>query len=251
MANAPAKSRKKPSPKAEVPHSPFKSPGDPNVRLTLTGMCSTAQDLEEDPSSATSQAVANGGTSVEEWHRLCPIGTLHGGNLLLCNHEWHEHNPRCWICKGATDDLDPFRRNCVDVEACAERSHARLTDDPRFERYRQYHEVAKIEQGLAPKERKPTADRPTSGRCEHCGEPTKGGKFVVGHDAKLKGILLKDGLEGSHEAVAELMARGPAWFKKPERFDPGVVRQADELIQSIPTHEFLAQRVAQRQEAAQ
>lgn len=31
--------------------------------------------------------------------------------------------------------------------------------------------------------------RPSSGACEHCGLPTKGGRFTPGHDAKLKGDL--------------------------------------------------------------
>lgn len=108
--------------------------------------------------------------------------------------------------------------------------------------------VRLIGRSVAVAEKRARAKRPIEGRCQHCGEPTKGGLFAAGHDAKLKGELIRAGLEGDHEAVAEMMARGPAWFKKPERFDPNVVRRADEIIQSTPTHEFLARRVAQRLE---
>jgi hypothetical protein len=44
----------------------------------------------------------------------------------------------------------------------------------------------------------------TGGRCEHCGEPTKGGRFIPGHDAKLKGELVR---EGTIEAWAEQIIR--------------------------------------------
>lgn len=49
--------------------------------------------------------------------------------------------------------------------------------------------------------------KPTSGRCEHCGDPTKGGRFVAGHDAKLKGLLKKQAELGQLDAIVELLAR--------------------------------------------
>jgi hypothetical protein len=56
--------------------------------------------------------------------------------------------------------------------------------------------------------RKPRARKAGSGICEHCGQPTKGGRFIPGHDAKLKAILERD---TSDEAMAERVLRG--WIK--------------------------------------
>jgi len=57
-----------------------------------------------------------------------------------------------------------------------------------------------------PRVRKAKAGASTTGnRCEHCGEPTKGGRFIPGHDAKLKGDLIR---EATDEATAERVVRG-------------------------------------------
>ena len=57
--------------------------------------------------------------------------------------------------------------------------------------------------------------KPTEGKCEHCGEPTKGGRFVAGHDAKLKGDLLRAAQQGDIEAYTEMLQRG--WSKDGHR----------------------------------
>ncbi len=232
--------------------SPFQSAGPehPDVRYTLTAICNTAQDIAD----GTINVDVVDGKTADEWHAICPVATLHGGRLTICNHEWHVAYPRCWICKtfgGGEIDLDPVRRCCQDREACADRANARLHDDPRFERYRQYAEMAALDENGEPKpkrERKPAADRPTSGRCQHCGEPTKGGKFVAGHDAKLKGDLMR--LVNDHqdpEALAELMLRPSGWYKSERlKVDPGTQTQADEIVQKVETETYLAERSAER-----
>lgn len=49
--------------------------------------------------------------------------------------------------------------------------------------------------------------KPGTGRCHHCGQPTKGGKFIPGHDAKLKAELQKD---FAPESFVEARMRG--WY---------------------------------------
>jgi hypothetical protein len=61
--------------------------------------------------------------------------------------------------------------------------------------------------------RTPTASR-KAGRCECCGEPTKGGRFRMGHDARLTSMLLKAARTGDDESLQELATRWPA--KVPE-----------------------------------
>lgn len=223
-------------------------PRPPGVFTTLTAFCSNAEDAEA--------GILNGDPEV--LHQACPIGThqaaytrLDGNGkathfparLTLCSSDWHQRHPRCWICKAAGTDLDPGTGQCVEGEACAERAHIRLTTDPRFERYRQYHEAAEALTADRPKpERRPTEGRPTEGRCEHCGEPTKGGRFVAGHDAKLKGDLIRAGKEGDVEAVAEAMFRN--WYK-PGRY-PDLEDAAHAIVQEHKTDVWLAARVADR-----
>lgn len=50
--------------------------------------------------------------------------------------------------------------------------------------------------------------RPTSGQCECCGAPTKGGRFAPGHDARLKSKLRKASKAGDKAAYKELVERG-------------------------------------------
>lgn len=45
------------------------------------------------------------------------------------------------------------------------------------------------------------------GRCEHCGAPCRG-RFLPGHDAKLKGELVRRGRRNDPYALAELHLRG-------------------------------------------
>lgn len=48
--------------------------------------------------------------------------------------------------------------------------------------------------------------------CLCCGEPTRGGDFLPGHDAKYKAHLIREALAGGNpDAVTELAARG--WTK--------------------------------------
>lgn len=105
-------------------------------------------------------------------------------------------------------------------------------------------------------ERPPKAEKaPGSGRCAHCGEPTKGGIFVVGHDAKLKGVLggaLKSYFAGHLtefplDDVAELVAR--RWLK-PYQAEQLTGSMMDAAYARSQEEGFLAARVEMRQNAA-
>jgi hypothetical protein len=74
--------------------------------------------------------------------------------------------------------------------------------------------------------------RATIGRCEHCGEPTRGGRFLPGHDAKLKGELIR---EATPEADAEREIRG---------WGPALLPGSKKLVEQGES--FLRERVMNR-----
>lgn len=80
-----------------------------------------------------------------------------------------------------------------------------------------YRAMQRAEQQAATKKRKKRSRKKGgNGKCEHCGDPT-GGKFAVGHDAKLKGELLSGYRDGDAEAGVEMVLRGwrkPKWLEK-------------------------------------
>lgn len=235
---------------AATPTSPFTSSKDPNTRYTLFTFCQHAEDIEEGVKPVTVSSKQET-MDAEFWHLKCPIATVQGARLTLCASDWHHHHARCWVCHGRVADgveLDPERRNCVDLPACAERAKIRLEAHPGYDRWRQFKETVAERQaaeaaanGHQPKKRTPS-NRPTSGRCEHCGEPTKGGRFVAGHDAKLKGQLIREAGEGSVAAVAEAMARN--WYK-PGRY-PELEDEAFAIVQATETETLIQQRTAER-----
>jgi hypothetical protein len=86
---------------------------------------------------------------------------------------------------------------------------------------------------------KPRAPRKAgSGFCEHCGEPTKGGRFIPGHDAKLKGELQR---EGTPEAIAEKVIRG---WASPADLSAQMAKRVSKLV--AQGDGFLRSRIAAR-----
>jgi len=138
----------------------------------------------------------------------------------------------CTTCGNRTaGEVDPITWYCLDRYACSARVQIRCEQSPLYrmlqdarldgavKRRRQRLEVERIQaNGLPPDEqdsfevrgngkpRSPT--RPKSGACLCCGEPTKGGKFRPGHDAKYKGKLQRAALAGDTAAVAVLTEHG-------------------------------------------
>lgn len=77
-------------------------------------------------------------------------------------------------------------------------------------------------QGLSQhKPRRSGPAKPKTGSCECCGEPTRGGRFLPGHDARLASALKKRVESGDADAYAEMKRRN--WLKKlPEQLRSGV-----------------------------
>lgn len=69
--------------------------------------------------------------------------------------------------------------------------------------------------------------RPPRGRCEHCGIPCRS-RFAVGHDAKLKGELIRRGKANDPFALAELHLRG---WRRIEQPRTAIERSALELAE--------------------
>lgn len=130
-------------------------------------------------------------------------------------------------------ETDPITWYCLDRYACSARVQARCEQSPVFrmlqdvrldaaaKRRRTRLEIARIQSGIDPtneseadsfevrgngKPRKPA--RPRTGSCLCCGEPTKGGKYLPGHDAKHKGKLQRLAKEGEIAAIAALVEHG-------------------------------------------
>lgn len=161
-------------------------------------------------------------------HGSCPgaVRNARRGRLVRCY--CCERPPYCLDCR-ATEDVDPAEWICRDLLGCQARVRARLEDSPLHrqlqecrtesaERSRRMRITAEaIRAGLdpdeidefdRPQEKKPRVPRPAVGACECCGEATKGGRFLPGHDARLKSKLRKEAKDGSVEARAELERRG-------------------------------------------
>ena len=64
-----------------------------------------------------------------------------------------------------------------------------------------------VEQAVAPRTGKGKANQPKVCACG-CGDPTRGGEFAMGHDARHKGNLLKAARNGDAEARAALVGQG-------------------------------------------
>lgn len=192
--------------------------------------------------------------------------------LLLCAHPWHEGQPvKCLNCGRAgqpvTDD-----RECVDFEDCVDFQIKRTESNPIVvlvrecvaagEQERAAKALRRAEErpkgldgaentGEAPnseerprRAREPRPPRPTSGTCVHCGEPTKGGLFVAGHDAKLKGLLLAAAKTGDAQALAEMQMRN--WVKPSHAFPAKQVKTATGISSHANAADWLAKRVAER-----
>lgn len=106
---------------------------------------------------------------------------------------------RCFTCDHRepveAGNINPETWRCIDPDECSARIERRLAANPIIRQIREIKEgvaertrtdraAAAEAAGLpAPRPRAAGPSRPTSGACLHCGEPTKGGKFLPGHDA--------------------------------------------------------------------
>lgn len=252
--------------KADIRRNP------PHLYERLTGPNLSAQ---------CANASNSGGTSADQqqsgWHAQCRYAVWSPGTpatkspkgprglWVTCDCDCHTGNPKCAECQRATD-LREDQPTCVDVEDCAAYQAARTAQNPLTPVLREVRAAAAAEKSRKTAERaerRPATDpdgapvtrreraprtvrpaRPTSGRCIHCGAPTKGGLFVAGHDAKLKGILLGAAKSGDVEALAEIVYRG--WLKDSRVFDPKVLTKAKALAAHDQADALVGRRVAER-----
>lgn len=137
----------------------------------------------------------------------------------------------CTTCGSrGVGEIDPITWYCLDRYACSARVQQRCEQSPLYQmlqdarldgaakRRRQRLEIARIQTELPTDEidsfalrgngRPRGPARPKSGACLCCGEPTKGGKFRPGHDAKYKGKLQRAALAGDQSAVTTLTEHG-------------------------------------------
>lgn len=124
-----------------------------------------------------------------EPHAHCPIATLNGDGVtvLRCACTCSAYLIKCFTCglreqeaDDGTGEVNPETWRCFDEDACAARIEARLAANPVIQQIRAIQAASETRVRA---ERIATTSRPTSGKCLHCGEPTKGGMFLPGHDA--------------------------------------------------------------------
>jgi len=161
-------------------------------------------------------------------HDLCPSGTLNGSGLEViqcpCGCE-RSQQYKCLDC-GTRDqgEIDQSTWRCIDKDGCNARIEHRLATNPVIVQIREVRAAAaqgkeqlraqerarRIEAGEdVPAVRVKRDPRPASGQCLHCGEPTKGGKFLPGHDAAYLSILAAEIAGGrSFDEVIEAMTAG-------------------------------------------
>lgn len=147
-------------------------------------------------------------------HAKCPGGVLNGNQteivLCGCNCELSQTR-RCLNCNNRSNtEVSESTWTCIDVEACEstqakrrEAAEKALFGDRTPESFRKQREV---------KEKAPrAAATPKTGSCLCCGEATKGGLFLPGHDARWLSVLValvKDGVEPAEEIRRRVAEKG-------------------------------------------
>jgi hypothetical protein len=213
----------------------------PRIVERRSSFCDTARKIEADVIGSSVDAAG--------WRDLCPIVVIDGkGTVHRCSDEHHTNHTACtWCGQDGKTELDPVYLRCVDTNACKVTRAERVAETKRARKILEWDALTAVEKAKrpdpvdedgAPKPKRVKGEaRPTSGRCHHCGEPTKGGRFVIGHDAKLKGLLKRAALDGIAMAVTEMIARG--WLKRPGDYDPAVVAEGRTIAEAHPEHRII------------
>ena len=210
----------------------------------IFGQCQTARLIEEGKVNST--------VSAQGWHDLCRGATVgRNARVTACECDCHEGQVRCTDCGLVTLEADVVGADnrCVDREACSGRLQARLDANPAMAGIRARRaETTRKEASRGP-------SKPKTGRCEHCGAPTSGGRFAMGHDAKLKYGLqgnLKGWLKGHFDGelggleddATELYTRNWMPPEVESRLPEGFVAKAKSKVST----EFVAARNRARME---
>jgi hypothetical protein len=208
----------------------------PRIVERIGSHCDTARKVAAD--------AINSSHTPDQWHDLCPVVVIDGrGTVHRCSDISHAGHATCTWC-GADEEIDLAYLRCVDTLACATRRQEQVAQTDRAQAIKAWDEATAAEkakrpdpvddEGVPRPKRVKGEGRPTTGECHHCGEATKGGRFVAGHDSKLKGILVRVAQGGGPVAVAEMLARG--WLKRPDELDPEVLAKGEEIAQDSPEH---------------
>lgn len=154
-----------------------------------------------------------------------PVTKRHPDGLLRCYCPDCVPQVRCLTCNNQfADDVDSVTWSCLDMDVCAGRVALRRRNDSVWQLVQQC-KTASANQRRADRadrarirsqvvdepldrEASTRVPRPTSGQCECCGVPTKGGRFSPGHDARLKSQLRKASDAGDKAAYKQLVERG-------------------------------------------
>ena len=184
---------------------------------------------------ATRQDTANG---VVLWKCQCPEDGHPGLHCLDCKNEQADDvNPETWTCfdRYSCATILAKRREHSQIWQMiqAAKSHSAIrrrakrlgvedtlkgldpTEDQRIDILHAQLDKLEAMRGNKAKKRGPRKSapvRPKVGSCECCGEATRGGRFLPGHDAKLASALKQRVRCGDNAAYEEMKQRG--WLKK-------------------------------------
>ena len=145
-------------------------------------------------------------------HDLCPSGVYSNHKVHICACDCERANQiKCLECGNRTqDELNPQTWHCVDLDACRLEIQRQIDNNPTIQQIRELREKSRERVAETRQSQKRATGRPTSGSCIHCGEPTKGGKFLPGHDATWVSEQVAHvgaGTKGDTKRYDELMAR--------------------------------------------
>lgn len=101
---------------------------------------------------------------------------------------------KCTVCNNrVTEEVDPVTWECFDVEGCRSTLEARRAANPLYIELREAYrssEMAKVQE-KATKAAKAAKEPKPDTFCLCCGEKTKGGLFLPGHDARHVSTLVE------------------------------------------------------------
>lgn len=141
-------------------------------------------------------------------HRFCPGAIRNKGSIIKCGCPCDtSQTPRCLDCKH-TGEIDPDTWTCADIDACGGRRQVRLEANPVIQEITQIKE--NVMNALSRSAKNTASGAPTGsggeakaprapkvGKCLVTGEPTKGGLFKPGMDARYISLRVQEALAGS------------------------------------------------------
>lgn len=177
-----------------------------SARMPKCGFCAWPSQGSVHAPDARLHKHGEGGSS-------CPVGILNGdGSVLKCDCECSRNLVRCLDC-GQVErpdplegDVNPATWRCFDPDDCRAKIEKRLAESPIIQMIRAVRAGAEERVREERATRPAREGRPTSGRCLHCGEPTKGGMFLPGHDATFLSAAIKTITAGDTTLVEVLNA---------------------------------------------